>query len=128
MTTITVAMTGTWLTDPITLTSLQLWKVARAESDDLDVAVRVYAGGRRRVITTPSTVRSTPLTFRGVTAQDLATLRGWRGRVLLLRDPAGWRRWGVYGGVEHSTGHPAPMTPLFDVSVTFTDVDYVEGA
>ena len=126
MSTIEVVFRATWITDPTTGLSLQVWKTERAESDDLNVQVRCYAGGRRKIITTPAQQRTTPLTLRGVSAADLTTLRGWRGRLLLLRDAQGWRRWGTYGGVATTTVYPDPYVPVYDVSLTWQHSDYDE--
>jgi len=127
MATIDVVSTGTWITDLVTATSVRGLKTDRSEQDVLDVLVRGYAGGRLRIISTPSHVRVTPLTLRGVTSTDLETLRGWRGRLLLLRDAQGWRRWGTYAGVTSDTVYPAPHVAVYEVSLTWQDVDYDES-
>lgn len=126
MTVATLNLTGTWLTDPSNPSvSLHLVKADRAEQDTLTGSVRVFAGGRRRIILTPADTRQSTLTFQRVSEDDLATLRGWRGRVLLLRDWQGWRRWGTYfdlqpkalGGVDNP----------YQVQITWLDCDYDEG-
>ena len=127
MTSVIVAFQATWITDPTTLASVQLWKTDRPESDDLDVQVRTYAGGRRRIISTPKDTRSTPLTLRRVSAADVETLRIWRGRVLLLRDEQGWRRWGTYAGLGARSVYPAPHVPVYEVALTWQDIDHVEA-
>jgi len=124
MTTVVVAFAGTWVTDPTTGASVQAFKVDRKEQDTLTGSVRAYAGGRTRVITTPGDTRTSPVTFRVVSGPDLETLRSWRGRVLLLRDPQGWRRWGTYLAVDVSP--TAKMQPFYDVAFTWTDLTYTE--
>ena len=121
-----VVFDATWITDPTTGVSVQVWKTERAETDDLDVEVRSYANGRRRIISTPAQKRDTPLTLRGVSDADLTTLRGWRGRLLLLRDAQGWRRWGTYAGLASTSIYPAPHEPVYEVSLTFQHSDYHE--
>lgn len=129
MTTVNVVIVGTFLTDVANPTNnVQVFKVDRSEQDAAGVAVRIYAGGRRRIITTPADVRSTSLTLQRVSASDVETLRGWRGRVLLLRDFQGWRRFGTFAEIASQSvfqGLSAP--PLYTVTLTWTDVDYNEG-
>lgn len=128
-TTVDVAFVGTWLTDPSDPSvSLQVFKTVRTEQDTLDVNVRVYAGGRRRIITTPADVRSTPLTLQRVAAADVENLRDWRGRLLLLRDFQGWRRFGTYADIAVSSVFQGTVQlPYYTVALTFTDVDYTEA-
>lgn len=126
MTTLTVVFAGTWITDPSTGASVQAFKADRKETDTLPGArVAVYAGGRTRVISTPADTRTSAVVLRAVSETDKNTLRDWRGRALLLRDPSGWRRWGTYLAVDVS--QPAKMTPSYDVAFTWTDVTYLEG-
>ena len=127
MTTIEVVFRATWITDPTTGVSVQVWKTDRVESDELAVQVRCYAGGRRKIITTPAQQRSTPMTLRGVSAADRVTLRDWRGRLLLLRDAQGWRRWGTYGGLSTTTIYPAPHVPVYEVALTWQHSDHDES-
>jgi len=127
MTTIDVTFRATWITDVATSTSVQVWKTDRAESDKHDIQVRPYAGGRMRAISTPRRDRSTPLTFRRVSEVDMETLREWAGRLLLLRDAQGWRRWGTHAGIAATCVSFAPEPPLYDVALTFTDLTYTEA-
>jgi hypothetical protein len=125
MATIDVVFAGTWITNPVTLASVQAFTTDSKEQNTLDGSVRKYAGGRSRVITSAADTRTSTMTFRAVSAADLETLRSWRGRVLLLRDPQGWRRWGTFLGVDVTRMYQVP--PIYDVSLTFTDLTYVEG-
>jgi hypothetical protein len=127
MSTIEVAFVGTWITDVATSTSVKFLKTDRTETDQRDVQVRSYAGGRRRIISTPRRERTTPLTLRSVSEADLEILRDWTGRLLLLRDGQGWRRWGTYAGLVPTTIHPAPHVPVHDVALTWLDADYDES-
>ena len=127
MSTINVAFAGTWITDVATGESVQCRKTDRSETRQRDVQVRPYAGGRLRIVSTPKRERSTPLTLRGVSESDLEILWNWAGRLLLLRDGQGWRRWGTYAGVAPTTVHPAPEVPVYDVSLTWLDSDYTEA-
>ena len=58
---------------------------------------------------------------------DLATLRGWRGRLLLLRDAQGWRRWGTYASLSSTSIYPAPHVPVYEASLTWQHSDYDEA-
>jgi hypothetical protein len=128
MTTVTLAFAATFITDPTTGLSVQLFKTDRAEQDVASVDVRIYAGGRRRIISTPARVRSSALTFQRVSAADVETLRAWRGRILLLRDFQGWRRFGTFIGIGASAIFRGPSAPpLYTVSLTWLDSDYSEA-
>jgi len=128
MATVLVTFAATWITDLATLASVQVFKTDRTEQDALDVQVRPYAGGRRRIISTPARVRSSALTFQRVSAADVETLRGWCGRLLLLRDFQGWRRFGTIAGIVPVAIFQGPETPpIFTVSLTWLDSDYSEA-
>lgn len=128
MTTVNVVFAGTWITDvadPSVI--LQVFKVDRSEQDAAAVDVRIYAGGRRRIINTPADVRSSALTLHRVSTADVETLRTWRGRVLLIRDFQGWRRFGTFRDIAPQAVFQGPSTPpLYTVALTWTDVDYTE--
>jgi len=133
MTTVTLTFVGTWITDPTTGESVTGLKTDRIETDKRDVQIRSYGGGplsrqpRRRIISTPRRDRSTPLILRSVSDTDLEILRDWAGRLLLLRDGQGWRRWGTFDGIVPTTVHPAPQVPVYDVALTWFDVDYSDA-
>jgi hypothetical protein len=129
MTAVIVAFAGTWLTDPTDPSvSLQVFKTDRVELDSVAATVRTYAGGRRRIITTPGDDRSSALTFQRASVADVEQLRAWRGRLLLLRDFQGWRRWGMYADIAPVSINRGPgHDPIYAVSLTWVDVDYDEA-
>ena len=128
MATVTLTFAATWITDLATSASVQLLKTARSEQDGIDVQVRPYAGGRLRIISTPKHTRSSALTFQRVSAADVETLRGWRGRILLLRDFQGWRRFGTFADIAPVAIFQGPsVPPLYTVSLTWLDSDYNEA-
>jgi|GEM_PF-1202095 len=129
MTTVTVAFAGTWLTDPTDpAVSLQLSKQTRSETAYVSAYVRTYAGGRRRIISTPGDDRSSALTFQRASGADVEQLRAWRGRLLLLRDFQGWRRWGMFADIAPVSINRGPgRDPIYAVSLTWIDVDYSEA-
>jgi len=126
MATVTLDFTATWITDALTLESVQVRKTARVETDQRDVQVRPY-GERLRIISTLKRERTTPLIFRRVSETDLETLRDWAGRVLLLRDAQGWHRWGTYAGIAPVCVVFAPELPLYDVSLTWQDITHSDA-
>ena len=72
--------------------------------------VRTYAGGRRRIVTTPRRTQSIGVTLRMVTDDDLDQLEEWAGRLLMYRDHKGRLVFGTFltfdvadykGGAEH---------------------------
>lgn len=128
MTTINVVFQGTFITDPTDTTSVQVSKVDRSEHDNKAGSVRIYAGGRRRIITGPGVDRSSALTLNRVTAAELKTLLGWRGRTLLLRDFQDWRRFGTFLDLQWTSVFQGPTaSPLFTVALTWSDSDYSEA-
>ena len=129
MAAIIVAFTGTWLTDPtVPSVSLQVFKTDRVEQAFVAATVRTYAGGRRRIITTPADDRYSALTFQRASGADVEQLRSWRGRLLLLRDFQGWRRWGMYADIAPVSIRRGPgQDPIYAVSLTWQDVDYDEA-
>jgi hypothetical protein len=128
MTSCSVVFAGTWLTDPTNPTvSVQVFKQTRTEQDVSGATVRTYAGGRRRIITTPSDVRTTPMVLQHVSAADVETLRALRGRLLLLRDFQGWRRWGMFADIAPVSVFRGSSAPLYTVALTWVDSDYSEA-
>jgi hypothetical protein len=57
---------------------------------------RLYAGGRRRAITSAGQVATYTATLLLVSTADLATLRTWAGQAVQIRDNLGRRFFGVY--------------------------------
>jgi len=128
MATVVVAFAGTWLTDPISSVSLQVFKTDRVEQAFVAATVRHYAGGRRRIITTPGDDRYSSLTFQRASGADVEQLRAWRGRLLLLRDFQGWRRWGMFADIAPVSIRRGPgHDPIYAVSLAWQDVDYSEA-
>lgn len=126
---VNLPITGAWLTDLSNVSvNLDREYPPGDESDALDGAVKVYAGGRRRMVSTESDTVTVPLVFPMVTSEKLAQLRAWRGAVLLLRT-AEWRRWGGFFAV---TATPRlvtedPAAQIWRVQITWTDIDRDES-
>lgn len=131
MTTLDVTFAGAWLCDPTDpSTRMQVFRATRgtAAANLNGSQVRTYAGGRRRIITTPADEQTVALVLRRVTDTQFATLLGWRGRLLLFRDYQGWRRFGTFFAVgESSVFRGVDLQPVHNVTLTWTDADYSEG-
>lgn len=124
---INVAFRNVIITNITTLTSVTAPTPSRSASANLTTsAVRVYAGGRRKIITTPDDDVSYPLILNWVTDTDTNTLLSWRGQVLLLRDALGRRVFGTILKIDQTD--VAQGTEFFhDLTIIFIQVDYVEG-
>jgi hypothetical protein len=126
MTDILVVFPNLWITDVATLVSVNVATPTRIASADLSGSVHFYAGGRRRVITTPGDTVTYPLTLQWVSDPDTLQLMAWRGRVLLMRDTLGRRVFGTYLQVDQSDVSRGAEF-WHDVTITFTELDYDEG-
>lgn len=130
MTAVTVGFNYTWITDPVTGQSVSGPNPRREGSlllgGSSGGAFRSYAGGRTRVITTLGDSRSTPLTLQSLTDAQLTLLDQWRGKVTLLRDASGWRKWGSFTDLKWNDV-PGPSGMIHDVTLTFIEVTYQEG-
>lgn len=133
MITVDVAFAATWLTlasDPTS--SVQLFKTDRSEQSNLAGEIRPYAPDpdtsevRNRIIVTGGVTSQIPMTFRRVTPDTVATLRSWRGELLLLRDWNGWRRWGTFFDLQ-IVNYAGQSSPLYLVTLTWQDSTYVEA-
>lgn len=123
----TLPIKGTWLTDPANPSgSLVLMKKDRTAQHTRDGSVKAYASGFRRIVITPADTGQSTLVFQRVTDDQLAQLIAWRGRILLLRDWQGWRRWGNFLDVQVVS--LAAVDDPYEVTITWQDADYVEAA
>lgn len=78
--------------------------------------VRVYAQGRRRIITRTGSAQALTATLRQVTSAELTTLEGWRGDLLMLRDHRGRLLFGTF--FDMAVTDYADRSG-FDVALTF---------
>lgn len=127
MTTVMLTIEDVWLTDVADPSvSVRAASPERSSEVELDGEVRFYAGGRRRVITSARDTAKYPLTLQWLTDAQVATLTGWRGRVLLLRDAFGRRVFGSYLALDvkdvYVDGGRASI-----VSLTFTELTYSDA-
>ena len=127
MSTILVAFEDAWLCDVTNpAVSVHASYPERGSKSDLDGAVRFYAGGRARVITTANRSAAFPLTLQLLSDADLDLLASWAGRLLLLRDGAGRRTFGTFLSLD-VTDYWDPEGTLHDASLTFTELTYSEA-
>lgn len=126
MATVTVTFDNIWITDVVSLVSVVAASPGRDVSAALTGSVRLYAGGRRRIVSTPADEVTYPLTLRWVSDTDTAQLVAWRGRLLLLRDTLGRRVFGTYFQVDQSDVTRGAEF-WHDLSLTFVQSDYDEA-
>jgi hypothetical protein len=127
--TVQVKFAYTWLTNPADPTNpITAPNPVRSGQVTLGGRFATYAGGRIRVITTPDDTRNTKVVLQDLDDDDLNRLDSWRGTVLLLRDAAGWRKWGSFLDLTWTdVGHAADGTMTHDATFMFTEVTYIEG-
>ena len=121
MTSCTVVISYTWLTNFTTGVSVTAPNPVRAGDALKGGAFRTYAGGRVRVITTPGDTRTYALVMQSLSDPDLLLLDTWRGQVLLLRDAMGWRKWGSFLEMKWNDV-PGGGGMVHDVSLTFQEL------
>jgi len=127
MATIDVVFEDAWLTDVTTpAVSVHASFPERGSNPDLEGAVRFYAGGRRRVITSASRSNTFGLTLQLLSDVDLVLLESWAGRVLLLRDGEGRRVFGTFLSLDVEDFWD-PDGTLHSASLTFVETTFIEG-
>lgn len=126
MTTGLVTFTNIWITDVASSVSVVGASPTRDVSAALTGEIRFYAGGRRRIITTPADTVTYPLALEWVSDTDTAQLVAWRGRVLLLRDTLGRRVFGTYFQVNQSDVTRGAEF-WHNVTLSFSQIDYNEA-
>jgi len=96
-----------------------------SHTESSPVAVRTYANGRRRVISTPGGMESVSLSFGKLSRADYAALTALKGTPVLFRDQRQRRVFGVFASI---TGNEVANRPdwVFDVSVTIEEISYSE--
>jgi hypothetical protein len=98
---VSVTLRSVWLTDASDLSdSVQVKVTSLADTPDSGGAIRRYAGGRTRWVTTPGVVRKITLTAQLVDAVTLAWLEAHKDALVLLRDPTGRKRYCTYATFE----------------------------
>ena len=126
MTTATLTIALTWLTNPTTGVSVTAPNPVRSGGATLGGSIRPYAGGRMRVITTRADVRAFPVVMQNISDADLLLLDSWRGQVILLRDASGWRKWVSFLDLKW-TDYPYNGGMYHDVSLVAQEVTYSEA-
>jgi len=126
MTTATLTIGLTWLTNPTTGVSVTAPNPVRGGDAQRGGDFRIYAGGRVRVISTPGDVRTFPVVMQNISDADLLLLDSWRGQVILLRDASGWRKWVSFLDLKW-VDVPGAGGMLHDVSLVAQEVTYLEA-
>lgn len=98
---------------------------SRSHDGELDGEFREYASGRVRFEAGKIVRHNLTLVLRILTQAQVAQLRKWRGKTLLVRDSYGNRMFGVFTLVQELN---IPFsTPVWtDVALSFTEVTYPE--
>ncbi len=87
-------------------------------------AVRQYANGNLRLVTTVGVAEVYQTTLRAVSSADVATLDSWFNQIVLMRDRVGRRVWGVFSG---RTVGDYPRSDAHDYTLTVSALTFVEG-
>ncbi len=86
--------------------------------------VRVYAGGRKRVVTRPLKTRTFGLTAVRVPGATLSWLNDHAGQLLLFRDHRGRRYFVTYFGLGIED---VKIAPLFNVTLQLQEITHQEA-
>lgn len=120
-----VSLSTVWLTDASTpSSSVQVTATAITDSPAVNGQVRVYANGRLRSITTAGTPRQIGLTIILAAPTVISWLEARIGQTVLVRDPFGLKRYGVFYGWDRSQ---APYGAYSDLPVKLYEVTFSEG-
>jgi hypothetical protein len=71
----------------------------RPEDYEIPLEVRMYAGGRRRSITSAGEAGTYSFVLLLIPRTSVELLRSWQGQLVLVRDHKGRRFYGVYGKI-----------------------------
>ena len=120
-----LALTDTVIAPVADLTdTLIIGQYAETETTTDPVAVRWYAGGVRRVVSSPGRQTSLQVAYRYLSRSDYADLLALVGVTVLYRDQ---RTRAVYGVIAAVTGTEVPARDLVqDVSFAVENISYSE--
>lgn len=126
----TTTLTGTlaWLTDPLTPGGASVQCGTRRPqpiTDTTDGDLVLFAGGRAELAVYDAVTVNMPLVFAALTTTQLAHLKAWKGRTLLLRTIDGMRLYGGYFTVAQTT-YLLASPILYDAEVQFQGVTYTD--
>lgn len=94
-----------------------------SEREDIDGAVESY-GDRRRIVLGDDEGRTLQRTLRLLTPAQVALLRSWKGRALLLRDKKGRKAYGTFFQLQVVDYVDRDSA---DVSLTFIESSFDEA-
>lgn len=123
---ITLPGTLAWLTDPLDPGGDAVQCGTRRPqplTDTTDGELVLFAGGRAEMAVYDAEQVNMPLTFAALNGTQLAQLRTWKGRTLLLRTIDGARLYGAYLTVAQTT-YLLASPVLYDAEVMFQAVTY----
>jgi hypothetical protein len=131
-TTVIVAATRAWLTDPLDPGGASVQCGTRRDgplADVQDGELLVFAGNRSELVTYDTGSVTLPLTFAFLTPAQYAQVLLWRGRTLLLRTIDGLRYFGGYLSINQGAfyrGGGDGTAPFYDAGVTFLGTTYTD--
>jgi len=87
--------------------------------------VRTYAGGRRRVVSSPGETQSLSLSFSFLERADYFRLMDLRGIAVLFRDQRGRKVFGLFASISGQED-PDLSDGVFNVSFSIEEIDVSE--
>ena len=94
------------------------------EDESTITQVRRYAGGSRRVVSTPGVTRTLSLAWRHVDRADYEKLKALTGVPVLFRDTRSRAVFGVFASVKGSEWRPGDK--LANVTATIEEITFSE--
>jgi hypothetical protein len=122
----TLTATLAWLTDPLDPGGDSVQCGTRRPqplTDTTDGELVLFAGGRAEMAVYDAEQVNMPVVFAALTGAQLAQVKAWKGRTLLLRTIDGARLYGAYLAVAQTT-YLLASPVVYDAEVMFQAVSY----
>lgn len=103
---------------------IRIWLESEKERTSKDGEVREYAGGRMRSVVRVGRRQTLAVTHEQMARADVDKLRGYLGKLLLVREPRGRKLWAVFHDID--IDEIAPVD-LVNVTLTFHEVTHDEA-
>lgn len=121
-----ITLTKVWVSLAATPSvSVSFFSAGRGDTRQTLGAVRPYANGRLRAISRSVSQQRLTITGRALTATQLASLDGWRGQIVLVRDVWGRKLYGTFFDLSVAD-YAAPNT-YQDVTFNVDQVTFIEA-
>ena len=123
---VTVTFQQTFLNDVLDDSQfISFWTDAPDEAFDTLGEVRVYAGGRRRLVTRPGSTRTISVNALDLDRATKDLLVEWAGRLLLYRDLHGRRMYCTY--TAPAVTDPVGRFEAYSVALVMTELTFDES-